>query len=197
MSKFVSNTCFSTNWIGSDALLCLTLRYLNYFNSVFCVCVHVYGWACAMACMWRPEDNYQQSVLSFYHMGPWDWTWVIRFGSRSLYLMSPLSGHFLSFLRWTGLSSYRFEQRWESVSKKEEWEKFPSIYTAQCICCDIQTQKRWRTQSWKCLSKEQKKIVCDKSLHHASFLFMLWRNFCFLVACALCPTFLLSQCSCW
>lgn len=29
---------------------------------------------------WRSEDNFQESVPSFYHVGPGDWTQVVMFG---------------------------------------------------------------------------------------------------------------------
>lgn len=34
--------------------------------------------------MWRSEDNLQESVLSFHHVGHRDGAWVIRLGSRYL-----------------------------------------------------------------------------------------------------------------
>lgn len=40
--------------------------------------------------LWIPEDNFQESVLSFYHVGPRGRTWVIRLGNVCLHLMSQL-----------------------------------------------------------------------------------------------------------
>lgn len=38
----------------------------------------------AMVCVWRSEDNLEDSILSFHHMGPQDWN-VIRLGDVNQY----------------------------------------------------------------------------------------------------------------
>lgn len=40
------------------------------------------------------EDNFQESVLSFYNMTAWDRSQVVRLGSRCFYPLSPLTGAF-------------------------------------------------------------------------------------------------------
>lgn len=37
--------------------------------------------ACTTVSIWKSEDNFQRSVLSFYHIGPGDQTQVINHGS--------------------------------------------------------------------------------------------------------------------
>ena len=40
--------------------------------------IHVYvTYVCVTVCMWRSEDNLQESVLSFYHVDPRDGTQII------------------------------------------------------------------------------------------------------------------------
>lgn len=41
--------------------------------------------------MWRSEDNVWE-LLFFYHVGPRHQAQVVRLGSKSLYLLSNLSG---------------------------------------------------------------------------------------------------------
>lgn len=60
-----------------------------------CVCV------IAMACVWRSEDNFWELVLSFYHVGSWNHTEVVRLGGKVLHQWSHFSypGYlFLSFI---------------------------------------------------------------------------------------------------
>jgi hypothetical protein len=42
-------------------------------------------------CMWRPEDILCEVVLSSHHVGPRDWTQVIKFGKKCLCLLSHLT----------------------------------------------------------------------------------------------------------
>lgn len=44
----------------------------------------------AMVCMWSSKDNLCKSVLLFYHMGPDEWTQVIKLGGMCLYPLSHL-----------------------------------------------------------------------------------------------------------
>lgn len=46
-----------------------------------CTCVYI----CARITVqgWRSEDSLQESVLSFDHVGPGNWAWLIRLGSKS------------------------------------------------------------------------------------------------------------------
>jgi hypothetical protein len=45
--------------------------------------------------VWGSEDNFQELVLSFYHVGPRDGTQVVRLGSKpsQMALGSPLKRH--------------------------------------------------------------------------------------------------------
>lgn len=56
--------------------------FKNYYIYLFLLC----------AC--RSEGILQDLVLSFYHVGPKDWTQVVRFGSKSLYPHSHLDSRF-------------------------------------------------------------------------------------------------------
>ena len=38
------------------------------------------------------RSSFDELVLSFYLVGPWDGTQVVRLGGRRLYLLSPLAG---------------------------------------------------------------------------------------------------------
>lgn len=55
-----------------------------------CVCTVV----CTMLHMWRSAGNLWKLVLSIYYRGLRDLTWIIRLGSKSLYLLRHLSGWF-------------------------------------------------------------------------------------------------------
>lgn len=48
------------------------------------LCVHGGGDTYATMHVWRSKDNFWGSGLFFHHVGPRDWTWVIRFGSKTL-----------------------------------------------------------------------------------------------------------------
>lgn len=61
------------------------------------VCAYMYACTQAPAHRYRTNDSLWESGLFFDHMGPRDWTWVTRLGSRRLYPLSPLDCHF-SFL---------------------------------------------------------------------------------------------------
>lgn len=45
-----------------------------------------------MAHTWRTEDNLQNFVLSFDHLGTRDHTWVLRLSGRHLYLLNQCYG---------------------------------------------------------------------------------------------------------
>lgn len=47
---------------------------------------------CALACLWRPEDNCGESILTFYHVGLWDCAQVIRLGRKCPYPLSRSAG---------------------------------------------------------------------------------------------------------
>lgn len=49
--------------------------------------VHRYGCACVMACIWKPKDNFEKSVLS-YRVDSGDWTQVISLNSKHFHLLS-------------------------------------------------------------------------------------------------------------
>jgi hypothetical protein len=46
--------------------------------------------ACAVAHMWRSEDSFRESVLSFYHVGPRNQTQTIRHGAFLPYSLKSL-----------------------------------------------------------------------------------------------------------
>lgn len=46
---------------------------------------------CAIAHVWRAEDNLQESALSFYHVGPTDPTQVLRVGGKHQYPANHLA----------------------------------------------------------------------------------------------------------
>lgn len=48
----------------------------------------MYIW-CRPCCSWGPEDNLQEWILSFNHLGPGDCTQVKSHGSEHLFLLSP------------------------------------------------------------------------------------------------------------
>lgn len=54
-------------------------------------CVHTLR-GCAQ--VWRSEDNHQESVLSFHHLGSGDETRVDRLGGRNFYPLSHFSAQF-------------------------------------------------------------------------------------------------------
>ena len=60
------------------------------------LCVHAHVSVCeghvyALALMWKSEDDFRESVLSFYPADPGDQTQVIGIGSKCLY---PLRNYF-------------------------------------------------------------------------------------------------------
>lgn len=46
---------------------------------------------CATMHVERPEDNLQEPILSFHHVGPGDEIWVARFVSKHLYTLKYLA----------------------------------------------------------------------------------------------------------
>lgn len=52
---------------------------------------HVWGARMTTTYMWRSEDNIDESILSFQHVGPSDQTPVVRFSSKHLYQLSCLT----------------------------------------------------------------------------------------------------------
>lgn len=56
----------------------------------------------------RTKDNWWELVFSFYHVGSKDWTWIIRLGSKCLYPLSSLAGHYSNplSLQWLTSSLY-------------------------------------------------------------------------------------------
>lgn len=59
-----------------------------------CSCVHLH----AMVCMWSSEDSWWVSALSFYRMGPKDWTQTVRIGEAPLPFADPGFMTFLSLI---------------------------------------------------------------------------------------------------
>ena len=55
------------------------------------VCAHTRG---IRAQVWRSEDNHQELVLSFHHLGSGDQTRVDRLGGRDFYPLSHFSAQF-------------------------------------------------------------------------------------------------------
>lgn len=64
------------------------MTYKKCIAFIYSLCVHV--WSRATVHLWTLEDNFQESVLSFYHVGPRNGTWVIRLGNMCLHLMNHL-----------------------------------------------------------------------------------------------------------
>ena len=52
------------------------------------------GHVCAMACMWRSEDNLWQLVLPVHCVDPGDQTQTVRLGAKSLYPPRQAIGHY-------------------------------------------------------------------------------------------------------
>lgn len=61
-------------------------KLLNWFMSWICGVHHV------VACLWRPEDHCWEFFLSFYDVGPRDWTQSFRFCGKNFYPLKPLPG---------------------------------------------------------------------------------------------------------
>lgn len=70
------------------------LNFLFFFKDYTSSWMYVCGLAPVHE--WRLEDSIQESVLSFYCVGPGDWTQVIRLDGKCLYLMSYLGGPIFS-----------------------------------------------------------------------------------------------------
>lgn len=95
--------------------------------------------------MWRLENILQESILPFHHVGPGDWTQVVRLGSKCLYLPSHLPSP--SFLK-----SY----------------SFLSVYVYVCVsvvhtCVCVQVHGPVRTQR----AEEELGIVIHPSLSYS------------------------------
>lgn len=69
-------------------ILVVYLYYLNLFIYLYvhkCAHVHIHfpTHVHAMLCLWRSDNTLRESILSFYHVGPWGWTLVIRLGCNT------------------------------------------------------------------------------------------------------------------
>jgi hypothetical protein len=51
-------------------------------------------------CMGRSEGYLQKPALSFHHVNPWDWTQVVRVGSKHLYPLNHLARSQGPFENW-------------------------------------------------------------------------------------------------
>lgn len=51
-----------------------------------------------MACMWKSENNIQESTLSFHCMGFSNQTLIIKFGGRHLSQLNHPAAYFAKFL---------------------------------------------------------------------------------------------------
>lgn len=67
------------------------LSSLFFIFNIYLLCVYGYllyvgvgAHVCTMVYMWKSEDNFQESVLTFHHVGPGDWTDVDRLGAGML-----------------------------------------------------------------------------------------------------------------
>jgi hypothetical protein len=63
-----------------------------------CVCVCVSN-VCIIVCMWRSQDNPQESILFVQQYGYWDQTWVIRIGHKHLCKWSHVERPEILFLK--------------------------------------------------------------------------------------------------
>ena len=75
-------------WSLNTFILFYFYMYLLY------MCVLEYGGdhEYLMSCIWGSEGSLQEPFLSFYSVGPWDQTQVVRLGGRHLFLLSHLAG---------------------------------------------------------------------------------------------------------
>lgn len=73
---FLRHSCYLT-----FLFICLSLKKLS-------LCVR--GWTHVMECLWKSEYSLWALVLSFYHAGSGDWTWILGLGDRHIY---PLGHH--------------------------------------------------------------------------------------------------------
>lgn len=83
------------------------------------------GFRYSMACIWRSEDNFWELALSFHCMGPRDWTWFVKLGSKPLsYLSRPRGGfrrHISIPIMWlSSLCGYACLLLWSHYS---QWYK--------------------------------------------------------------------------
>lgn len=76
-------------WEGFPERVSLTPLYLF----IYCVCsLSVHAHTCATACMWRSEDIFQNSGLTFFpSVSSESWTVIVTFGSKHLYLLGHLN----------------------------------------------------------------------------------------------------------
>lgn len=56
-----------------------------------------------MMTLWRADGNWRRLVLSFLHVGPWDWTRVCQAWRQALFPSGPHQS-----LIWPGLVSHAF-----------------------------------------------------------------------------------------
>lgn len=76
-----------------DKLFQNVIFFQNCFNSIIihiCTCIYrcipIYTWG--GMCTWKSENNLEELVLSFYHMGHRDQTWILRIGGKPSYPLS-------------------------------------------------------------------------------------------------------------
>lgn len=73
-------------------------KHLNIFlYSFVCVCMHT------RACMqhvWRSEDNFRYSALSYHHLGSGEQSQIFRLGSQHLYLLGHLTSPMGRLFKW-------------------------------------------------------------------------------------------------
>lgn len=76
-------------FLDSGRLFKNFFKHLNIFlYSFVCVCMHT------RACMqhvWRSEDNFRYSALSYHHLGSGEQSQIFRLGSQHLYLLGHLT----------------------------------------------------------------------------------------------------------
>lgn len=50
-------------------------------------------------CVWRPEYNFQELIIFFYHMSPGDSTHIFRLDDKRLFSLSHLAGLYIVFCK--------------------------------------------------------------------------------------------------
>lgn len=72
---------------------CLVSLLQSFINLKKVLCSLIY----LCMCVWRAEDNLQKTVLSYQHVGPKDWTQVLRRKDKTYDPLSQFTDHFYFF----------------------------------------------------------------------------------------------------
>lgn len=80
-----------------DVCVAALACHCSYFIFTF---IYLWRGEYAPECVWRSEDNLQEYVFSFHHMGSGDQTQVVKLGSN--YTEPSAQAHQLSYFKNTG-----------------------------------------------------------------------------------------------